>query len=222
MTIKIEMEVAITIVYTLKCIVSDCYYVLSHYLQVGDQVFTAHRFILGSASPELSALLKSSPLDRSPNTPQQQQQQQNSPFSQTVSINCDNPSVFEAFLHYIYGSHIRLLPPASVTAHSSQLHAPPPSQLHPSQNGPLCSGSSSGLSGPTSSTTSLDGESTPDTSFASVDENDLTAVYDQFSTSNSMDQFEDIEVMCIVHQYNNLYISHCTCCAIGGKIVMSF
>ena len=133
-----------------------------------------------------------------------------------MSIKCDNSSVFEAFLHYIYGSHIRLLPPASVTPHSSQLHPPPSSQLHPhhssqvepplpsqllpSQNGPLGSASSSGLSGPTSSTTSLDGESTtctPDTSFASMDDNDLTAVYDQFASSNGVDQFEDIEVTSI-------------------------
>ena len=42
----------------------------------------------------------------------------------------------------------------------------------------------------------MDLETTPDTSFnASVDENDLTGIYDQFFARSYSDQFADLEVI---------------------------
>ena len=62
----------------------------------------------------------------------------------------------------------------------------------PSQVG---SGLGNGLPG-TGSSSSMDLETTPETSFnASVDENDLTGIYDQFFARSYSDQFADIEVI---------------------------
>jgi hypothetical protein len=97
----------------------------------------------------------------------------------TVELNCKNPLVAEAFLHYIYGAHIKLVPPT--VSHTSN-HTSIPTGLG---NGLLGTGSAS----------SLDPETTPDTSFnASVDENDLTGIYDQFFARSYSDEFADVEV----------------------------
>lgn len=165
-------------------------------------MFVAHQFLLGSASSDLTLFFKSS----ADNSLQTAQKCQHSPTSRKVTIPFEgNSSVFKAFLHYLYGSHICLLPPLPITTHSSQPHTSSSSQprlsqslqVPPSQNGQLHSEPKSELDGLTSSTTSLDDESTPDTSFTSLDENDLTTVYDQFASSTN-DQFEnDIQVIYI-------------------------
>ena len=117
-------------------------------------MFACHKFIVGSVGPEAHSLV-------------------NSAQQGTLSVKCDNPSVFEALLHYMYGNGIELLSP------SSRRHNP-----HSSSHvgGPLASGSSSALS--ESSAASVDPDTTPDTSFnISHDENDLTDLYDQFASS---------------------------------------
>lgn len=97
----------------------------------------------------------------------------------TVELNCKNPLVAEAFLHYIYGAHIKLVPPTV---------------SHTSSHTPSQTGLGNGLPG-TGSASSLDPETTPDTSFnVSVDENDLTGIYDQFFARSYSDEFADIEV----------------------------
>ena len=74
-------------------------------------------------------------------------------------------------MQYIYGSHIRLLPPLTTDF----------------------SVGSSGIRGEESA--QCDGfESTPDTSFASVDENDLTEEYDKYAANDLLDDCADIEV----------------------------
>ena len=97
-----------------------------------------------------------------------------------VEMNCNNPLVLEAFLHYVYGAHVKLVPPT-------------PS--HTNNHTSTCqTGLGNGLPG-TGSTSSLDPETTPDTSFnVSVDENDLTGVYDQFFARSYSDEFADVEV----------------------------
>ena len=97
----------------------------------------------------------------------------------TVELTCNNLLVVEAFLHYVYGAHIKLVPPIVSHAHN-----------HNSSQ----TGLGNGLPG-TGSASSLDPETTPDTSFnASVDENDLTGIYDQFFARSYSDEFADIEV----------------------------
>lgn len=97
----------------------------------------------------------------------------------TVELTCNNPLVAEAFLHYVYGAHIKLVPP--IVSHT-----------HNHSSGQT--GLGNGLPG-TGSASSLDPETTPDTSFnASVDENDLTGIYDQFFARSYSDEFADIEV----------------------------
>ena len=97
-----------------------------------------------------------------------------------IELNCKNLLVAEAFLHYVYGAHIKLIPPTL---------------SHTSNHTPSQTGLGNGLPG-TGSASSLDPETTPDTSFnASVDENDLTGVYDQFFARSYSDEFADIEVM---------------------------
>ena len=122
----------------------------SIFLQNGGQLFPTHKFILASASPQFLAQL----LTASTCT-------QDNEFNDsivTMKLNCNNPSVVEAFLHYVYGAHLKVVPPTV-------------------NHTPGQSGLGNGLPG-TSSTSSLDPETTPDTSFnASVDENDLTGVY---------------------------------------------
>lgn len=101
----------------------------------------------------------------------------------TIELNCTNSAVAEAFLHYIYGAHLKVIPPTAGHAHGHT-----PSQV--------VSGLGNGLPG-TSSSSSMDLETTPDTSFnASVDENDLTGIYDQFFARSYSDQFADLEVIC--------------------------
>lgn len=91
---------------------------------------------------------------------------------------CDNPDVFDAFLHYVYGSHIRLLPPPN--AHSNL--------LSPQSDHSTTSGTGTNL---------LDGiESTPDTSFTSLDENDLTEEYDKYYVNNHNELDEDLIKVC--------------------------
>ncbi len=64
--------------------------------------------------------------------------------------------MFNAFLRYIYGSHIRLIPPPKSSTVSNRHEVD-------------------------------DVESTPDTSFASIDENDLTEEYDKYSSNIESD-----------------------------------
>ena len=122
------------------------------YFQVEGQVFPAHKFILASASQKLFNVLQSPtpPAINGGSLPLQLPQ---------LPLKCDNPSIFDAFLYYIYGSHIRIVRPSvnGFTDHTSAHQ-----------------GLGNGAPG-TSSAGSLEEESTPDTSFASVDENDLTA-----------------------------------------------
>ena len=73
-------------------------------------------------------------------------------------LKIDNPTMFEVFLHYMYGSHICI--------------KHPPDSTLPSES-------------------TLDPDSTPDTSFASVDDNDLTALYDQYAAEGSHDELMD-------------------------------
>lgn len=138
------------------------------FLQAGGQFFPTHKFILASASQQFVALLPNSMQDDGLND-----------SVDTVELNCKNPLVAEAFLHYVYGAHIKLVPP--VVSHASN-HTPSQTGL------------GNGLPG-TSSASSLDPETTPDTSFnASVDENDLTGIYDQFFARSYSNEFADIEV----------------------------
>ncbi len=86
----------------------------------------------------------------------------------------ENPEVFDAFLHYIYGSHIRLIPPPSYL-------------LGPYSDHPVVGSKGSGIV--------PDGiESTPDTSFASLDENDLTEEYDKFYVNKEQHQEDWIDM----------------------------
>ena len=112
------------------------------YLQVGVQVFAAHRYILASASPAFSSLLQPGDDTHTPECVK-------SLSESNLVIDCD-PEIFESFLHYLYGSSIRVVPPSS--------------------------------SQPPSGNVSMEQESTPDTSVASVDENDLTAIYDRYGS----------------------------------------
>ena len=80
------------------------------------------------------------------------------PSSTTLILPPSPPHILTAFLHYLYGATICLV---SV---------------------PDKSDSGSTLATPSSS--SLNVELTPDTSFASVDENDLTEMYDRFSSQS--------------------------------------
>lgn len=119
-------------------------------LQVGGQLFSAHKFILNSQTCDFSSQLV---VSDSPSCPPE--------LTFKLRKKCDNPDVFDAFLHYVYGSSIRLVPLAK------------PHFL-----------GNSGAS--TESTNSLlDGiDSTPDTSLVSLDEDDLTEEYDKFGVSN--------------------------------------
>lgn len=76
--------------------------------------------------------------------------------------------MFDAFLHYVYGNHLRLIPP-------SYLHHQP------------------STAGSESTSTTIDGvESTPDTSLASIDENDLTEEYDKYGMYDRQ-EFSEVE-----------------------------
>ena len=139
--------------------------ILFLFLQAGGQFFPTHKFILASASQQLSSLLPNSVQDEELND-----------SIDTVELNCKNPLVAEAFLHYVYGAHIKLVPPT--ISHASNQ-----------------TGLGNGFPG-TGSASSLDPETTPDTSFnASVDENDLTGIYDQFFARSYSDEFADVEVI---------------------------
>ena len=140
------------------------------FLQAGGQFFPTHKFILASASQQLSSLL--------PNSVQDDEELNDS--VNTVELNCKNPLVAEAFLYYVYGAHIKLVPPT--VSHASNNHTSTQTGL------------GNGFPG-TGSASSLDPETTPDTSFnASVDENDLTGIYDQFFARSYSDEFADVEV----------------------------
>lgn len=113
--------------------------------QVGKQLFTVHKFILASASPLLASLLQPAhPPSPSPRLPPSIK----SLSASKMTLAETDPSVFEAFLHYLYCSHVCVVPNAT---------RPVP---------------------PTSD--SVDVESTPDTSFASIDESDLSGLYDRY------------------------------------------
>ena len=82
--------------------------------------------------------------------------------SPTLTLPSSPPHILHALLHYLYGGEVRLVPiPDKSDSHISSHLATPPTV------GPHV-------------------ELTPDTSFTSVDENDLTEMYDQFS--NRVDQ----------------------------------
>ena len=119
-------------------------------MQVANQNFDVHKYILASQARDFMSQLV--PCD--------------SPVPSTFRLRkkCDNPDVFEAFLHYVYGCSLRLVPPPS------SAHAHPPSPL----------------------ATTV--ENTPDTSFTSVDENDLTEEYDNYYNSSDQPQEEWIEI----------------------------
>ena len=70
-------------------------------MQVGGQYFSAHKFILNSQTRNFTSQLTPTKTPSSPPTYQ-------------LCNKCDDPDVFDAFLHYIYGSHIRFLPPATL------------------------------------------------------------------------------------------------------------
>lgn len=105
-------------------------------------MFGAHNFILHSQTRDFTSQLLSS----------------DSLHDQTFKLRkkCDNPDVFDAFLHYVYGSCIRLVPPASPHLIDNE-------------------GTDNHLVGM---------ESTPNTSLVSVDEDDLTEEYDMFGVIN--------------------------------------
>lgn len=108
-----------------------------------------------------------------------------------LALKCDNPSVFEACLYYIYGSHIRILRPPTVNGPHGDL--------------------GNGAPG-TSSVASLESEVTPDTSFASVDENDLTAEYDRFAVSDPLhdfDKLEQVSALCGVNTSITVWLCVC-------------
>lgn len=134
-------------------------------LQVAEQSFTAHKFILGSQAHDFITQLV--PCDDL------------SPSTFKLQKKCDNPDVFDAFLHYIYGNHVRLVPPSNTHSHPV---SPCPSHTRTNiiGNDPLWDGM----------------ESTPDTSFTSVDENDLTEEYDKYcSNANELqEEWTEIEV----------------------------
>lgn len=135
--------------------------------QAVGQYFPAHKFILSSASPQFLANLSTTSPDIALDN--------DSPVD-TIELNCSNTSVVEAFLHYVYGAHLKVIPHLSVS------HA-----------GSGQSVLGNGYPG-TSSGSSLEPETTPDTSFnASVDENDLTGIYDQFFARSYSDEFANLE-----------------------------
>ena len=120
--------------------------------QVGGQDFSAHKFILSSQTRDFASQLVPSSSSASPDgTP-----------TFKLCKKCEDPDVFDAFLHYVYGSSLRLLPPPQTTA-------------------------AAGGSTTTTTLDLLDGmESTPDTSFVSLDENDLTEEYDKYCVDNQL------------------------------------
>ena len=139
--------------------------------QAGGQYFPTHKFILASASPQFLANVSSAP-----------DIQLNDESVDAIELNCNNPSIVEAFLHYVYGAHLKVIPPTCSLSHT--LSGQPSSQ----------GGLGNGFPG-TSSGSSIEAETTPDTSFnASVDENDLTGIYDQFFARSYSDEFADLEV----------------------------
>lgn len=124
-------------------------------IEVGGQDFSAHRFILSSQTRDFASQLVPSPssasLDGTPTF--------------KLRKKCEDPDVFNAFLHYIYGSSIRLLPPPRETAGGSTTSTSTTLEL-------------------------LEGvESTPDTSFVSLDENDLTEEYDKYCVDNQLQDY---------------------------------
>ena len=80
------------------------------------------------------------------------------PSSTTLTLPPSPPHILTAFLHYLYGATVCLVPVPDESDSGSTLVPP--------------------------SSSSLDVELTPDTSFASVDENDLTEMYDRFSSQS--------------------------------------
>lgn len=75
----------------------------------------------------------------------------------------------------------------------------------------------------TSSGVSVDTESTPDTSLASVDENDLTAEYDRFARNEPLDDFDQLEQVSNDHallckDLEVLMILNCSCTLCGVNL----
>ena len=127
-----------------------------------DQLFSAHKFILASASPVFAALFQTEGCNST--LPKCVESYTNS----RLVLKIDSPTTFEVFLHYMYGSHISIK------------HGPLDTTL-PSES-------------------VLDPDSTPDTSFASVDDNDLTALYDQYAAEGSHGElFDDYQVPIILN-----------------------
>ena len=148
--------------------------------KVGDKTFTAHKFFLVSQTHDFSSQLLSS--DEAPSN-SASSSAQTAATSSTYRLNhlCNNPAVFDAFLHYLYGSHICLVPlynhrgdgidPGNITTSTSQ-------------------GDSVG-----SGVTLLESaEVITDSSIASVDNSDLTEEYDKFTCKDPLDDLEDAEV----------------------------
>ena len=139
-------------------------------LQVGDESFTAHKFFLGSQTRNFPSQLL-------PSESTQPHSSSHSCVPSSYKLNglCDNPAVFDACLHYIYGSHIRLLPLYSQKVDSNEADVP---VNDGNRNGDV-------------KTTPMDRlEVTPDTSFASLDDNDLTEEYDKYASNDLLDESE--------------------------------
>ena len=126
---------------------------------MGDQLYSAHKFILASRSPVFASIFhpESSNSHGIPNCVE-------SYTNSRLVLKVDNMKIFSVFLHYMYGSHICIKYPSDNS--KSAL---------PSETIPV----------------SVDPESTPDTSFASFDENDLTALYDQYAAEGSHSKLSD-------------------------------
>ena len=131
---------------------------------MGDQLFHAHKFILASASPVWASIFHP---ESSDSHDIHVPKCVESYVDSRLVLKIDNLSIFGVFLHYMYGRHICI------------------QQSPDNAKGTLPSENIS---------VNLDPESTPDTSFASIDENDLTALYDQYAEGSHNKLTDDHDV----------------------------
>ena len=150
--------------------------------QVSGHVYATHKFLLASASPVFSHILQPQQIGGSgaPGMPECVKSHSGS----KIVLTCD-PDLFEALLHFVYGSHVRINPPA---------HDDYPTRY-----------STASANSTLNSSTGLDPEVTPDTSFASVDENDLTTLYDQYAAIGPGTREDPLETQVHVHVHMHYF-----------------